>query len=123
MKPGEVVVNPPEIDSYEFGVMVVDGQVHRNDLVILPERVLPNWWRGEGHRLDARDLADVLAARPQVLVVGTGSPGMMRVPEDTRQAVAAAGIEMRVAPSTEAWVLYNESRSQLRTAAAFHLTC
>ena len=116
-------MNPPEINSYQFGEMVVDGQIHRKDLVILPDGVRPNWWRQQGHRLDVQDLAAVLAARPEVLIVGTGTPGMMRVPEETRKAVADARIGLQVAPSPEACRLYNASRSERRTAAAFHLTC
>jgi hypothetical protein len=37
------------IDHYEFGRIVVDGREVTNDLIILPGRVVRNWWRQEGH--------------------------------------------------------------------------
>ena len=114
---------PPEIQSYEFGKMVVDGDAYQKDLILLPDRIVPGWWRNQGHRLQAEDLQDVFAARPNVLVVGTGAHGVMEVPDETRQAVEAAGIELRAAPSGEAWLLYNQLKDTRRTAGAFHLTC
>ncbi len=116
-------MNPPEIKNYQFGQLVVDGQQHTRDLILLPDRVIANWWRKAGHRLDVDDLREVLAVAPEVLVVGTGAYGMMDVPSETRQAVEAAGIELQTAPTGEAWQTYNELRGQRRTVGAFHLTC
>jgi hypothetical protein len=60
------------IDHYEFGRIVVDGGVETNDLIILPGRVLRNWWRQDGHALVLDDLGEVLDELPSHLVVGTG---------------------------------------------------
>jgi hypothetical protein len=113
----------PVIHSYRFGEMVVDGVAHRKDLLLLPERVVPGWWRQQGHRLSMDDLTRVLEAAPEMLVVGTGANGLMEVPALTRQSLADAGIELVALPTTEAWRRYNELSSQRRTAGAFHLTC
>ena len=116
-------MSAPEIQDYAFGSMVVDGEPHTRDLILLPDRVVGNWWRKEGHRLDVADLQAVLDAAPEVLVVGTGAYGLMQVPEGTRRAVEAVGIELRAARTGEAWQVYNDLRGQQRTAGAFHLTC
>ncbi len=113
----------PEIQDYRFGQMVVDGEQHTRDLILLPDRVAANWWRKEGHRLDVEDLQKVLDATPEVLVVGTGAYGLMKVPEETRWAVEAAGIELLAAHTGDAWRVYNDLRERHRTAGAFHLTC
>ena len=113
----------PRIQEYQFGRTVVDGERHTRDLILLPERVVANWWRQEGHRLSVEDLQDVLDAAPEVLVVGTGAYGMMQVPQETRQAVEAAGIELQAAPTGDAWQMYNDLQERRRTAGAFHLTC
>ncbi len=113
----------PQIQSYRFGHMVVDGEQHTQDLILLPERVATNWWRKTGHQLDVEDLDQVLHAAPEILVVGTGAHALMIVPQETRQAVEAAGIELRVARTGEAWQTYNDLRERRRTAGAFHLTC
>ena len=113
----------PKIQDYRFGQMVVDGERHTRDLILLPDRVVANWWRKAGHRLGVEDLRKVLDAAPEVLVVGTGARGLMDVPWETRQAVEAADIELRTARTGDAWQTYNDLRERRRTAGAFHLTC
>jgi hypothetical protein len=103
--------------------MVVDGERYTKDLILLPDRVIPNWWREQGHRLSVKDLEEVFAAQSEVLVVGTGAHGVMKVPPETRQATREAGVELRIADTDRAWRLYNELREKRRTAGAFHLTC
>lgn len=116
-------MNEPQIESYRFGRLVVDGEAYTNDLILLPNRVISDWWRERGHRLSAEDLEKVLEAQPEVLVVGTGAHGMMKVPAETRQAVKEAGIELKVTDTGDAWILYNDEQSQRDAAGAFHLTC
>lgn len=101
----------------------MDGEKYANDLILLPDRVIPNWWREQGHRLSVKDLEVVLGAQSAVLVVGTGAHGMMRVPRETRQAMREAGVELRIVETGEAWKLYNDMREKRKTAGAFHLTC
>lgn len=113
----------PEIQDYHFGRMVVNGKPYTQDLILLPDRVVGGWWRKEGHRLDRDDLQAIFEAAPEVLVVGTGAYGLMAVPQETRQAVEEAGIELHAARTGEAWQLYNRLQKHRRTAGAFHLTC
>jgi len=116
-------VKAPEIQDYRFGQMIVDGEQYTRDLILLPDRVMANWWRKDGHRLDIEDLRVAIDAAPEVLVVGTGAYGLMKVPKETRRAVKAAGIELQAASTGEAWRLYNELQERQTTAGAFHLTC
>jgi hypothetical protein len=113
----------PRIDSYQFGRIVVDGQPHDKDVIILPDRVVGGWWRKEGHALRPEDLEAVLQARPEVLVVGQGKFGMMQVTPEARQALEIAGIEIIAQPTGQACQTYNTSCEQRATAAALHLTC
>jgi|SRR5205823_5869684 len=46
----------PRIEGYRFGHLVVDGEEQTRDVIVLPERVLTNWWRADGHRLVLADL-------------------------------------------------------------------
>lgn len=112
------------IDAYAFGSMTVGGKTRRRDLLLLPDRVVDGWWREEGHSLSRADLAEVFAARPDVLVVGTGAMGVMAVPEETRAALAAAGIALAADRTAEAVGRYNAlAAAGRRVAGAFHLTC
>lgn len=117
------------IEKYEFGILRVDGNDYHRDVIIYPEgagggqRVDASWWRKEGHRLDKTDLDDVTKAKPEVLVVGTGYDGCMKVPEETVAFLKKAGIELYAAPTKEACQKYNELKDTRKVVAALHLTC
>lgn len=119
MEPHEL----PEIEHYAFGTVRVGGQVFRSDLIILPGRIVADWWRERGHSLCVADLAAVLEAGPEALVVGTGAYGRMDVPPATREALERAGIELFAEPTAQACETYNRLRAGRRVAAALHLTC
>ncbi len=110
------------IEDYEFGRMVIGGRVYTADLIILGEEILPNWWRREGHSLCPEDLGPVLAARPEVLVIGTGAYGAMDVPYETQKFLEELGIEVIWKPTAEAVDIFNGLTGR-KKAAAFHLTC
>jgi hypothetical protein len=49
------------IESYDFGVMVVNGKRYTSDLIIYQEKVFDGWWRKEGHRLYMEDLNKIFS--------------------------------------------------------------
>ena len=111
------------IDSYSFGKMVYKGKAFHSDIIIYPDRVEGSWWRKEGHVLRREDLADILAANPEVLIIGTGYMGMMKVPEELRKELMSKKIELYVEDSRQAVKVFNAIHTKRRTIAAFHLTC
>jgi len=113
----------PHIASYAFGRIVVDDKTYTQDLILLPGGARPGWWRKEGHLLQPEDLQEVLEAKPSVLVVGTGNPGLMKVPQETLDYLAAQGIRVEVHPTAAACQRYNELARSEQAAAALHLTC
>jgi hypothetical protein len=113
----------PKIESYRFGHIEIDGQSYSNDVIIFPDHVMSNWWRDEGHVLKPEDLKKVLTADLDVLVVGQGANGRMRVTSATRRQVQEAGFELIVKNSHDAVETYNVLRGQEKVAAALHLTC
>jgi len=114
------------IDSYEFGMVVIDGKRHASDVIVFPDRVLDGWWRRGGHRLHIDDLKEVLNAeiQPEVLVIGTGYSGLMKVSNEVEEALRSRGIQVTVQPTEQACQTLNRLlKSGRRVVAAFHLTC
>ena len=111
------------IDSYDFGQIIIDGKRYNSDLVLFPDRVKDDWWRKMGHRLQMEDLKDVLEAKPEVLVVGTGYYGAMTVPTETRKHVESEGIELIVEKTAKACKTFNRLVTSRKAVAALHLTC
>ena len=113
----------PQIDDYTFGQIVIDGEIYINDVIIFPGRVMSNWWRDQGHALSVDDLQDVLAASPQVLIIGRGANGRMSVPASTRNHVEEQGIEVVIHKTEKACQVYNQISGEKEAVAALHLTC
>lgn len=112
------------IESYRFGEIVVLGKTYRRDLKIIKGRVYPDWWRKEGHLLQPEDLEDIWTARPEILVVGTGASGVMRVDPRTVERAEELGIAFEAYPTNKAVLRFNKLFEEGRdVAAAFHLTC
>lgn len=111
------------IDDYQFGKIIINGIAYTRDVIILPSRVLPGWWRKKGHLLYAEDLAQVLEAKPQFLVIGTGANDRMKVDPGVEQVLRGVGIDWKALPTREACREYNLRAPGMQTAAALHLTC
>ncbi len=111
------------IDSYQFGLIVVNGKRYSSDIIIFPDRVRGDWWKKRGHQLCLEDIPEVMAENPEVLVVGTGESGLMRVLPEVQQAVDARGIKLIVEATDKACNIYNQLCHSQRTVAALHITC
>ncbi|MGD8553230.1 MAG: Mth938-like domain-containing protein [Anaerolineales bacterium] len=114
---------PPEIQSYRFGKIEIDGRSYSKDVIIYPDRVRPEWWRERGHYLVPEDLQEIFSVEGDVLIIGQGAYSRMKVPEETRQKIEEQGFKLHVLGTNEAVDLYNQRRDQERVIAALHLTC
>jgi hypothetical protein len=112
------------IDSYRFGQIVIDAVSYSSDCIITGDSVQSNWWRRQGHSLAAEDLETVIEAAPEVLVVGCGASGMMKVPRQTQQFLRRHNIKFEALDTQRAVQRFNElSQAGVKAAAALHLTC
>jgi hypothetical protein len=110
------------LENYSFGRVTVDGEEETRDVIVLPERVVRNWWRRDGHALVLDDLEAVLEELPARLIVGTGAQGQMKADPATLAQLRERGIEVEVLPTGDAVQRYAAS-NPAETAAALHLTC
>ena len=112
------------IDRYRFGSIVVDGREYESDVLIYPDgHVDDAWWRVEGHKLILQDLQQLIASKPDAIVVVTGESGMLAPDPGLRDQLAKHGIALYAESSEEAMVLYNELSRDRKVAGCFHLTC
>lgn len=111
------------IEHYRFGSMTVSGETHTRDIKIISGRVIPNWRRRSGHMLDTRDISDILDSNPDILIVGTGAFGMMRISESMAGHAEASAIRVIAAKTAVAVAEYNRLCANPGVCACFHLTC
>lgn len=111
------------IQSYRFGEIVIEGQKYSDDLLVFPDRVRTGWWRKEGHLLQVEDLKEVLEAKPEVLIVGTGTQQEMKVASEVVSHTKKEGIELLAFDTRTACQTWNQLVGKRKVAAALHLTC
>ena len=117
--------DPMHIDDCTFGRIRIDGVEFSKDVILLRDEIQSPWWRtAGGHRFAPEDLGDVLAASPEVVVLGTGFFGRVKVGQVTFAAFADVGSELVVETTAHAVKEFNRLVVEGRdVAAALHLTC
>ncbi|NOX38889.1 MAG: hypothetical protein GXO78_15280 [Calditrichaeota bacterium] len=115
----------PNIEAYDFGYIVIDGQRYTHDVIVFPDRVQGNWWRREGHRLYPEDLPFLQTSPPRILVIGQGKYGRMEISSPMRELLERLGIEWYASITDEAVERFRQLQQThpADVVGAFHLTC
>ena len=112
------------IDSYQFGKIVIDSKEYDSDCIIIGDSVQPDWWRKSGHLLTEQDLETAIKTGPEILIIGCGAAGLMKVPQQTLDFLRDRNIRAEVLDTRKAVRRFNELRAKgENVAAALHLTC
>ena len=112
-----------KIDSYHFGQISIDGKKYSSDVIIFPDRVQGNWQRNKSHELSLEDINEAVTENPEVLIVGTGASGLMKVLPEVQKELEARDIKLIMEPTNEACDIYNQLSRFQRVVAVLHLTC
>jgi len=112
------------IEHYSFGAMVVNGNRYNSDVILFGDTVKDNWWRNEGHELCVADIDQAVEEFiPQVVVVGTGKFGRMKILPETEVFLQSRQIRLITQKTSPACEIYNKLLNSERVLGAFHLTC
>ncbi len=112
------------IDSYSFGKILIEGQTFNSDLILFPDHIQENWRRQQGHYLQKKDLAGIEKISRDLLIIGTGAQGAMKVAQEVAEWLDFSGIKWERLRTAKACDKYNSlvKRGKL-VIAALHLTC
>ncbi|MES9832880.1 MAG: Mth938-like domain-containing protein [Candidatus Thiodiazotropha sp. DIVDIV] len=61
------------IQHYTTNEITISGKLYRESLVLMPDRVIPQWRPSNFEDLKAEDFALIAALQPEIMVLGTGS--------------------------------------------------
>ena len=112
------------IEHFSFGSVIVDGITYTNDIKIIQGQVIPSWWRKSGHQVNIDDIQDIIDAKPNILVLGKGKPGMMKSTPSLREFLKQNDIELVEEKTSKAIKTFNRLFKQGKNVCAgFHLTC
>lgn len=112
------------INSFKFGQIEINDKIYQNDIIIYPDKLVDNWWRDEGHRLHKKDLADLADYQLNLVIIGTGASGRMKVDIKLKQYFDEHGIDYYISTTNKAVQKHNRMlSSDKKVLTALHLTC
>ena len=112
------------IEHFSFGSIIIDGITYTNDIKIIQGKVIPTWWRKNGHQVNIEDIHDIIDAKPNILVLGKGKPGLMKSTPSLCEFLKQNGIELIEEKTSKAIKTFNRLFKQGKhVCAGFHLTC
>lgn len=112
------------IDKFSFGTIIINGKTYSSDLIICPDgRIKDQWWRKNGHRLSPADIESLIQTKPEVIVAGMGSPGLMKPEPELKQLLQKNNIALIAEPNDKAIKSFNALLESKKVGACFHLTC
>ena len=117
-----------KVDSFQFGSIVIDGKRYGHDVLLFPDGMVSErkggFWKFGSHAIKKADIEELIRAKPELLIVGTGTNGRARIDSDAEISAAEATIKLLVAPSSEAINRLNQLIDEgKRIAALIHITC
>ena len=111
----------PKINSIYFGSIIIDGRKYDHDVIV--------YWDGEvrqrssSHSFTKRELMGLLMKDPDVIVVGTGTAGLMKIDSDVHLAARMEGVDIVADKSLKAINEFNKLAKIRKVAAIIHVTC
>lgn len=111
------------INSYRFGNITIDNQNFIKDLIIFPDHITSNWRRKTGHFLTEDDITKTIDYKPEVLIIGTGASGLMKVDDKLKEKLKSLEIEFVIKKTAEAVLEYNKVYKDKKVVCVMHLTC
>ena len=101
------------ITHFEWGSYTIAGQVHGGgqgvgkDILLSPQGISA-WHEREGHTLKPKMLVRALELQPEVIIVGNGVNGALKVGKKAYKAAQEAGVMLQVLKTPDACGAYNQ---------------
>ena len=111
------------INSYTFGSITINNQKFTKDLIIFPDYITSNCRRKNGYFLTEVDITEIIDSKPEVLIIGTGASGLMKVDDKIKDKLKSLGIEIIIKKTADAVIEYNRIYKDKKVVATLHLAC
>ena len=112
------------INNYSFGKININDRIYTHDVIIMPDSIKSNWWRNSSHLLILEDISELIDNKPDILIIGTGRYGLMKVEKEVINYCKNNKIKLIIENTSNAVKKFNGlSKSYNKIIAALHLTC
>lgn len=110
-----------KINSFHFGSLTVNNKTYDNDMTI--------HWDGEmnpresDHTFSKGELIDLLLKEPEIIVIGTGTAGCVKIEKAAENFAKMKNVELIVKKTPEAIEEFNKLSKDKKVIAVMHVTC
>lgn len=112
-----------QIDNFKFGCFTIDGTDYQHDIKII-ENKIKIWNYVKHHTVVPEDLSDILLTKPETIIIGTGTSGLVFVENKTKKLAEEKKINLLIKKTPEACKQFNSLTQQYKKVAAIlHVTC
>ena len=110
------------IDSTKFGEITVNGQPYDSDMTVFWDGKLS--YRSKEHILEIGEFTKVLRAGPEIVVVGTGQSGSLKLAPEVVHWAKNKHIDLYMDKTPKAVDIFNAFANQgKKVVGIFHVTC
>ncbi len=106
-----------QFSSSDDGVLIINGEAHRKSLWMSPSALHLNWPIEKVHDVTFESLRDLIALKPEVILLGSGAKFAFP-PLDVMRAVKSAGVALDVMDTKACCRTYNILASEGRHIVA-----
>jgi hypothetical protein len=117
-----------QIDSTSFGHITINGRTYDHDVIIRLDgkivkrkKKLSKKQYGTSHLVSKDEAEFVFEKGSELLVLGSGQQGNVRLSPEAEAWLAKKGCEVAIQPTPGALQLFNEARG--KKIGLFHVTC
>ena len=110
-----------KIDSFSFGSISISGKKFSHDVTVS--------WDGEireresNHLFSKAEAIELLMKDPELIIVGCGTAGLMKIDPAAEEAVKKEKIKLLSGKTTDMVQEFNKHNKKKKVVALFHLTC
>jgi hypothetical protein len=121
-----MLIKMVKIDSTKFGSITIDGKTHHEEdnYIISWDGEITGLHTAQRHLFDEPELEMILKRNPEMLIVGTGDSGLLKLSEEAKRKCKQNAIGLIYDISRKAIVKFNENVIKGKKVIAFiHVTC
>lgn len=115
----------------KFGMIKFSGKEYPYDIIIHTDenvekrnKDLSRRKYGTSHILSAEEITYLLDEDPEILIVGLGQSGMLKIDKDTVELLYSKNVKLMDSPTPKAIEKFNKFKNQgKKLAAVIHITC
>lgn len=112
-----------------FGGVKING-INYRDVLVIGETVEPRDFKkleevfGRGHWAGDWEVKKLLANKPEIIIIGSGTEGLFKVTDEVKEKIKTAGVELKILLTPKAIEEFNRLYcAGQRVNGLIHTTC